>query len=204
MKTQIDCPLWLRFLSEVIPEEQKQNLLQEFIGLISQASPVHKCDQMLVLLGGGSNGKSIIMNVIDSLFREESSRVDLASLTSRNNEYSVDSIDGKAINLCFGIEGAAKPEFKKLMAGERAMCRKPYRRPRLTTKIPMFICEANNLPELPLSVMRRLVVLNFDTTIHAPDVLLLGALIEEKDAIIEWAAVGAERYISNGNVFSLS
>lgn len=105
MKTQINCPLWLRFLNEVIPEDQKQNILQEFIGLIGQASPVHKCDQMLVLLGGGSNGKSVIMNVIDSLFGEESSRVDLASLTSRNNEHSIAAIDGKSINLCHGIEG---------------------------------------------------------------------------------------------------
>lgn len=68
----------------------------------------------------------------------------------------------------------------------------------------MFVCEANSLPTIPISVMRRLLVLNFDTTIYAPDVLLLGKLIEEKDAIIEWAEIGAKRYISNGNVFSLS
>jgi len=59
------CPLFMQFLSEMLPDEQLQEVLAEFFGYIfTKHLKLEKC---LLLYGSGGNGKSVFFDIINSL-----------------------------------------------------------------------------------------------------------------------------------------
>jgi len=186
MKNKTNCPLWQNFLDEILPEKEKQEMLRIFI----EAIPTRSIEQMLVLLGSGSNGKSVVMGVIAMLFETEVSKVELSELTGKKLDYALAEIDGKKINLSHGLDKINPTWLKPILAGERLICRRPYGKPHFTTSIPMFICETNNIPDnLSIGIMRRLEVIKFDVEIMKQDHSLTEKLFREKDGIMEWAGI---------------
>ena len=51
---------WITFLSEVLPDEKDQELLQMFLGATLMSRREAKIETMLVLYGSGANGKSVV------------------------------------------------------------------------------------------------------------------------------------------------
>ena len=56
--------LWYQFLKEVLPDESRQCILQMFLGAAFLDRSVAKIEEMLILKGSGSNGKSVVFETV--------------------------------------------------------------------------------------------------------------------------------------------
>jgi len=192
MSKKINCPEWIKFLNEVLPEKEKQEELRDFI----KSVPTRDYNHMLVLLGNGSNGKSVVMEVIKSLFSSDISEYELSDLMGIRSEFCLADIDRKKVNFCHGLDGINEAEFKRMISGEKMLCRHPYGKPHLSISLPLFICEANTIPsKLSIGVLKRLSIIDFDVEIKIQDHSLSEKLIQEKDYIWEWVMRGKRKKI---------
>ena len=57
-----DCPMFRRYLDEVMPEKEAQDVLAEYIGWLF--IPELKLEKILFLYGSGCNGKSVFVEII--------------------------------------------------------------------------------------------------------------------------------------------
>jgi hypothetical protein len=94
------CTQWLKFLAQVLPKEGLISVLQEYLGLLFVNRDEIKLEQMLVLLGGGSNGKSVVFETIFRILGERNvSTYDISALIKGNSsDYNLAAIDGKIVN----------------------------------------------------------------------------------------------------------
>ena len=205
------CPLWLKFLSEVLPEKGLIEVLQEYLGLLFVNRDQYKLEQMLVLLGGGSNGKSVIF---ETLFRilgaENVSSYDMAQLTrGQSSEANIADIDGKILNYTSDLDpkDISGGVIKRLISGEPMQARKMYKDPMLMKYIPLFICNANELPDTADKShgwFRRLLIIPFNVTIKEKhqDKQLATKLRTEFAGILNWIMEGRRRIIKNDLIFT--
>jgi P4 family phage/plasmid primase-like protien len=90
------CPHWDQFLYEVFP--YGISLLQEVIALcMIPHMKLHKC---IVLVGGGSNGKSVYLNALRSAVGNSNiCSVSLHQLTSNQDRFNASALVGKLVNI---------------------------------------------------------------------------------------------------------
>jgi putative DNA primase/helicase len=200
------CPLWLKFLSQVLPEKGLIEVLQEYLGLIFVNRDKYKMEQMLVCLGGGSNGKSVIF---ETLFRligiENMSNFDMTQLTrGQSSEANIAEMDGKILNYCSDLDpkDISGGVIKRLISGEPMQARKMYKDPMLMKNIPLFICNANALPDTSDKShgwFRRLLIIPFNVTIKEKDQdkQLATKLRSEFAGILNWIMEGRRRIVAN-------
>ncbi|MFA7491757.1 MAG: hypothetical protein WCY58_13475 [Mariniphaga sp.] len=62
--SEATCPIFNKYLEEVLPDESSRMVLQEYSGYIFNDANLEK---MLMLVGTGSNGKSVYFNIISAL-----------------------------------------------------------------------------------------------------------------------------------------
>lgn len=78
-----DCPLWIKFLNRVIPDQEIQMFLQKSCGValsgITQQS-------LLFLYGSGANGKSTFVETVLALLDEYASKTDAETLLLRDRQ----------------------------------------------------------------------------------------------------------------------
>ncbi len=80
--TATHCPLWTRFICEVLPEHEAQQFLYEYIGYCLTRNL--RLATHLVLTGPGGNGKSVVLSIITALLG--SANCSFASLSSITND----------------------------------------------------------------------------------------------------------------------
>lgn len=194
-----DCPKWHKFLDQVLPEEQAQMLLAEYMGYCFTTDL--KMEKMLVLYGGGSNGKSVTTDILRELLgRENVSSVDLEKLTTDDNHRSL--IEGKLANIAQeNGQNVAYSILKNIVSGEPVMVKTLYKDPKLITQYGKLISSYNQLPrsEATLGFFRRWIVMPFDVTIKEEerDVHLKDKLCEELPGILNWVLEGLKRLVMN-------
>jgi putative DNA primase/helicase len=200
------CPLWMKFLSQVLPEKGLIDVLQEYLGLIFVNRDKYKLEQMLVLLGGGSNGKSVIFETIFRILGVENvSNFDMAQLTrGQSSEANIAEMDGKILNYTSDLDpkDISGGVIKRLISGEPMQARKMYKDPMLMKNIPLFICNANALPDTSDKShgwFRRLLIIPFNVTIKEKDQdkQLATKLRPEFAGILNWIMEGRRRIIAN-------
>src|SRR5690625_4002613 len=82
---EAEFPQFQKFLDRVVPEDDKQLVLSEFIA--SCFSPI-KHEKVLLLYGGGANGKSVFLDISNALLGDENvSSHTLESLTDKSGYY---------------------------------------------------------------------------------------------------------------------
>ena len=91
-----ECPKWDQFLEELFPEGV--TLMQEVIGLcMTPFMGLHKC---IVLVGGGSNGKSTFLNAVETAIGKQNiCNLSLQKLTDPRERFSTSGIVGKLVNI---------------------------------------------------------------------------------------------------------
>jgi len=94
------CPKWEKFLSRVLPDEDDQKTLMEFIGYCF--FPGHDYEAFLFLYGKtGANGKSVILDVISKFFGEEN----ISSLNIQNFKgHELQGLANKLVNIGSELE----------------------------------------------------------------------------------------------------
>lgn len=182
------CDLWRRFLDHVLPETEAQQVLAEFIGYCLM--PRHTLEKMLWLYGDGQNGKSVTLEIIESLLGSFNvSYLSLSDLTC--DEVKRSGIEGKMLNISHesGKDVNANV-LKQLTSGERVLIKYLYRDPYETDDYGKFIAAFNVLPraELTFGYFRRLIILPYLVTIaeNEKDDLLAYKLKAELPGILNW------------------
>lgn len=124
--------LWLDFLNKVIPDKDTQDTLQQSLGyLLSQNL---KLEKAIFLYGKGSNGKSVIFEVLKDVIGEDMfTSYSLESLADSKG-YHRAGLQNKLIN--YGTDISLKKinhgVFKQLVSNEPVEVRLPYKEPFIT------------------------------------------------------------------------
>lgn len=166
------CPLWDKFLDQMLPEKDAQQQLHEFMYycfIVNQARFL-KLEKVLFLLGGGSNGKSVVMDVLVALLGQDNvCSYSLPYLTSPLSDglYARASFSDKLLNYSSeaGVTGRIDYDmFKQLVSQEGFAARHPYGRPFTASRCGKMIFNANRKPasEPTAGYFRRLLLLDFD------------------------------------------
>ena len=205
------CPLWEKFLGEVLPKPGLIDILQEYLGLLFVDRSTLKLEDMLLLFGSGSNGKSVVYETISGILGEKNvSFYPMEDLTRGSTKaYNLAAIDGKILNYCSELDPKdfSGNTMKNLISGEAIPAREIYKKPVLLKSIPLFICNANELPETAdksYGFFRRLLIVPFDVTIKVADQdkELSVKLKKEYAGILNWILRGRERILRQGCKFT--
>ena len=185
---QADAPQWQRFLDRVLPEQEAQQLLAEFIGYCLMKH--HRLEKMLWLYGTGQNGKSVTLEVIESLLGSANvSYLSMADLT--NDDVKRSGFEGKMLNISTESGRDVNPNvLKQLTSGERVTVKRLYCDPRETNDYGKVLASFNDLPraENTFGYFRRLLILSYDVTIPKEEVdrHLADKLKGELSGILNW------------------
>jgi len=204
---------WERYLQEIfekddpVDAEQKRALLQEFVGasVLGLAASYAKC---LILLGEGSDGKSVFLNAIRNLLPKEA--VSCCAPQTWKENYVPAMLRGVRLNLV-----AEMPErdfletdrVKAIIAGDELMTRQIHEKPFVLRPIAGHIFSANSLPgtsDHSHGFWRRCMVVRFSRRFEFGQTgfqlkhELDSELAQEAPAIFVWALKGAVRLLNQG------
>lgn len=185
---QAECPQWHAFLDRVLPDQDAQRLLAEYIGYCLM--PDHKMEKMLLLYGEGLNGKSVTLEIIEALLGSMNvSYMSLADLT--NDDVKRSAIVGKMLNISHESGKDVNPNvLKQLTSGERVTVRRLYHNPDETNNYGKLIAAFNVLPraENTFGFFRRLLFLPYQVTIPKEEIdrQLAVRLKAELPGILNW------------------
>ena len=202
-------PLWNKFLSEVLPDQSVQTVLQEFYGVC--LAPNLKVEKALVNLGTGSNGKSVAMEVMSHVLGEDN--VCHYGINGLCDERSTTRIllQNKLLNAATEFSGKIWDNgfFKQLVSGEPIEARRLYQDPITMIDYARLEFNCNRMPQSRDSsdgFLRRLLIVEFGVKItpDKADPDLSKKLKKEASGILNWCIEGLKRYIANGQKFSKS
>lgn len=213
------CPQWIEFLNQVLPESGCRLILQEYFGLgfVNRQDASNKIENVLMLYGEGSNGKSVILNTIQGVLgRDMVGNCPLMSLIkdSSDERYrTMAMIDGKRFNMCTEIQAKDiskySDSFKQLVSGEPQVGRFLKHDPYLVFNVPYLVFNANRMPscdDMSFGFMRRFIIVPFNRvfTKEEQNTSLEYELKREYAGIMNWMLAGMRRLKKNGYRFSSS
>lgn len=200
--------MWYQFLNDVLPDEQRQRILQMFLGAVFVDRSLAKIESMLILKGSGSNGKSVVFEtVMGVLGRDNVSNFGLGALISGNDrKMNIATMNGKRLNYCSEIQmkefGSNSDSLKAIISGEPIEARRIYGGNFTARNIPLLMANANQLPylkDVSHGMARRLCVLSFDVEItrDRQNKSLAKDLVSEYPAIFNWMMEGRRQFVAN-------
>jgi putative DNA primase/helicase len=195
------CPKWDKFLSEVLSPNLIP-ILAEHIGYALVPFSVLTLQRSLFQLGTGSNGKSVVFEIVNKLLGEENvSNYSLKSLTD-DTGYTRAKIANKLLNYCSEVGASLQTEhFKQLVAGEGIEARLPYKDPLIIKNYAKLMFNCNSLPkevEHSHAYFRRIDIIPYEVTIpvEKQDPDLVKKISEnELPGIFNWALEGMQRIL---------
>lgn len=203
-KEDAKCPLFIRYLSRVLPDSKLQNILSEFIAYCFTSNSSLKLEKALILKGSGANGKSVFFEIVKALMGEQNiSHYSLKNLTEERGIYRA-KIQNKLLNYSSELgKNLETSTFKQLVSGEPVDARKLYNDPVTITNYARLMFNANELPsdiENNDGFFRRFLIVPFDVTIpegeRDPD-LSKKIISEELSGIFNWVLEGLKRLLVN-------
>lgn len=201
-------PIFQNFLNQVLPEVEKQMILAEFFGYLFIKQSVLKLEKTLLLYGKGSNGKSVIFEIINALLggSQNVSNYSLNSLTDEKG-YHRANLANKLLNYASEISGNLEASlFKQLVSGEPIEARLPYCEPFILTDYAKLVFNCNELPfvtEHTHAFFRRFTIVPFDVTIEEKDQdrELANKIIDnELSGVFNWVLEGLRRLLENKKI----
>lgn len=202
---QAEAPKFQKYLDEVLPDIERQNLLAEYIGsiFIKNGSNRVKTEKALFLYGSGANGKSVFYEIINALLGIQNvSNYTLQNLTD-DKGYQRAKIGAKLVNYCSDISTKMEAGmYKQLVSGEPVEARLPYGQPFELRQYAKLIFNSNDLPkdvEQTNAFFRRFLIIPFDVTIpeEQQDRNLHTKIIENELAgVFNWVLNGLNRLLN--------
>lgn len=203
-----DCPLFKAHMSKVLPDKEKQAVIQEFLGSIFIPKEKMKLEKALVFYGTGANGKSVCVDVFRAMLGEENvSGFSINSLLG-GNSYSLPMLQDKLINFAPEFAGSIEQpdRFKSLVTGEPLEARRIFREPFMMSNYARLAFNCNLLPknaEQTDGFFRRFLIIEFDVTIpeHERDLGLAQKIIDaELAGVFNWMLGGLRRLLHKGKL----
>lgn len=213
------CKKWLKFNSSVTNgDKEVQKLLQEFAGyLLLNDCRYHKS---LMLMGKGSNGKSVFTNILAAMLQGSEGYDGYVSYVEPSNlvkDFRLMPFKKSWLNVSTeagsDLRGAGE-KFKKIGAGEYLEDSYKFKKPfSFKTRSKMIMC-CNNYPiinDMSEGFLRRFLIVNFpmqyvdadkvvpNTNKRPINVNLERELLEELPGIFNWALEGLQRLLAQGH-----
>jgi putative DNA primase/helicase len=203
---EVEAPIFQKFLNEVLPEPELQNILAEYLGYIFVKNSVLKLEKVLLLYGSGANGKSVLFEVLMALLGSQNvANYSLHSLTSENGN-SRAMLVNKLLNYSSEINGKLESSiFKLLVSGEPVEARLLYKDIQIISDYARFMFNCNELPkevENTHAFFRRFIILPFRIAIppSKQDNELSKRIIKtELSGVFNWVLNGLARLLKNRN-----
>jgi putative DNA primase/helicase len=194
---------FLEFLNEVLPEKELQDILAEYIGSIFIRNEVLKFEKALFLYGTGSNGKSVVFDIISALLGNQNfSSYSLESLTKDKDSRAM--ISDKLLNYSSEMSTNLESDiFKKLVSREPIDARLLYKSSFIMEDYARLMFNCNELPndiEHTNAFFRRFLIIPFRVTIKEEDQdrqLSQKILKSELPGVFNWMLEGMSRLLIN-------
>lgn len=192
--------LFMKYLNEVQPDLERQDVLAEFLGSVFLPSLKH--EKALLLYGGGANGKSVFFDVVKALFGESNvASYSLKSLTGERGANARAMLENKLLNYASEIgNGIGEIDtFKALVSGEPVEARRLYQDVYQLAWRGRFIFNCNELPhdtEQTNAFFRRCLIVPFDVTLPEADwdrELASKIIQAELAGVFNWVLAGLGR-----------
>lgn len=201
--TEANAPQWQAFLDKVVPDTSSQQVLAEYLGYLFVAPSRLKLEKVLLLHGGGANGKSVFFEVVTALLGKENvSSYSLNSLTTEP-AYARAHLATKLVNYASELgRGLEADTFKQIASGEPIEARLPYGQPFTLNDYAKFIFNTNELPsqvEHTHAFFRRFLIVPFSVTIPdaEQDITLAAKIISSELAgVFLWILDGLRRLLA--------
>ncbi|MCG2419991.1 DUF5906 domain-containing protein [Aequorivita sp. F47161] len=202
--SEAKAPQFKKFLDEVLPEPELQNILAEYLGYIFVKNSVLKLEKVLLLFGTGANGKSVLFEILMALLGTQNvANYSLQSLTAENGN-SRAMLVNKLLNYASEINGKLESNiFKLLISGEPVEARLLYKNTQIISDYARFMFNCNELPkevENTNAFFRRFIILPFRVTIppNKQDKELSKRIIEtELSGVFNWVLNGLTQLLKN-------
>jgi P4 family phage/plasmid primase-like protien len=203
-------PRWEQFVQWALPDPSRASLLQEAFGYT--LIPGQPFQSFFMLTGTGSNGKSVILAVLQALHKDSFEAVALANLGGRFSLGTLGrkrlAIDTEAENVTNAVQGegnSATAILKSWTGGDPVKTERKAVQGWSETINAKYFMSCNKKPRFvdpTKGVWRRLKLLKFEASIEErqADVQLPMKLItQELPGIVNWAIQGLKRlYTQNG------
>lgn len=194
-------PTFQNVLNRILPNKELQNIIFEFLGTIFTKI---RHEKMLVLYGKGSNGKSVIADIIYGLLGNSNvTAYDLESLCDLKSQTRA-NIENVLINFSseIGSGRISLDIFKKLVSGDPVEVKIIYKKPYIMENYARLAFNCNVLPreiENSEAFIRRFIIVPFKQTIKdsEKDLNLAQKIISnELPGIFNMMILGMQRFIS--------
>lgn len=203
------CPMWEKFLSEVLPDSCERACLQEFFGMCFIDRSRLSIEKMAMFIGTGSNGKSVVFDVMKGVLGKD--RVSYLSPDQLVNEKALVGVKGKVLNFSPDIRrGAAFDSGLKALASSQDIQGWELYKGAVVVKCPPIVFAFNELPkfrDVTDAFFRRVLPFGFDVTIpkERQDRGLASRIVErEAGGVFMWIMEGRRRLIERGGGFTHS
>jgi putative DNA primase/helicase len=207
-----DCPAFLKFLSSVFDDHNKQTkkklikFIQEIMGYcLSNSVKAHK---FFILLGDGSNGKSVFCDVLTELAGGVHN-VSNVALRNFGKQFALAQIMDKTLNISTEneIEGTLDTQtIKAIVSGEVMQMEEKFKMPishRPTTKLIFAVNTMPKTTDKSFGFGRRVICVPFNIRFvtdepenemeREADFELTEKLMEELEGIFAFAIAGLQR-----------
>lgn len=200
----VDGAEWQSFIDDVV-EDDMTDAVQEYIGYCLHREATF--DRSLLLVGGGANGKSTFLNVMEELLGDENTTN--VSPYDFGDKPSMAELHGALANISADLAGGSLQgknlgNFKKLTGGDTVTAKRLYKDPFKFTYDGGMLFAANEVPDVPVSdddaaFWRRWIIVHFDNYFpegsDKRDPTLEGRLQEPENlsAVLNWAIEGWAR-----------
>lgn len=194
-----------KFLHQIFCDDEE---LIDYFQLQVGAALVGKVysENLIIANGNGSNGKSTVFGVLQTLMGDYATSIDPELLMSgRVSEQQVGMamLQGKRLAIAQETEAGQQIRtsmLKRLVSTDQMVAKRLYHDPMTFTPTHTLILATNHLPTIAANDMgtwRRIVVLPFNATIEAKDMIadFQNVLLRNEGArILDWAIQGSIRF----------
>ncbi len=198
---------WINFVNDVLPDKDTQRTLQQALGYLFIQGL--KLEKMIFLFGTGSNGKSVIYEVLNGLIGDDLITHHPLEILTNPKSYHRADLANKLIN--YGpdikLDRIDPAELKVFASGEKTQVRQIYQAPFIMSRYAKFIFNINTIDnanvESTIGFFRRMIFIPFDTTIppEKQDKFLPDRILMNKAGVLNWILEGAKQVLQNQEIF---
>lgn len=201
-----DCYHFFKYLDDVTcGDNELKNVIQEMCGYSLCNNT--KAEKAFFLIGCGSNGKSVLAKIIQSIVGKDN--CSSTSLTELGKSFGLSQLINSNVNIAAenGVTNINSEIFKSIVSGDTVEVNRKYKDPvtvSLHTKLVMLFNELPMSNDLSYGFFRKIIIIPFNRSFRGKeiDVNLFDKLNQEMSGIFHWALKGLKRLRENNYQFS--
>ena len=206
--------IFKNYLEFVLIDEETKEPDQELITLVQEMFGYYLLNTLeahaaFFLVGSGGNGKSVMLDIIQSLIGVQFCQaMSIESLTT--NRFSIAELIGKKVNICREEESKyiKSDKFKALISGDPVTVEHKYEQSFMWKPTVKYLFATNEIPTftgLNEGLTRRIHIIPFNRRIpeEMKDTKITQKIIDQQEGVLAWALQGAKKLVQNNFKFTI-